>query len=392
MSDKLLFYLGNFDKPECNAAGKRVYGNALLLADLGYRVVLIGKNKTLNNEESVRYKRGIMFYSFPHCALYKTAEYIQYVERIIEREGRPSIIIRYGSPGLAFFDLELLKNCRKRNIKVIADVVDWLPAGGTNVLFNTIKSIDTYLEKVILNKRSDGIIAISSYISNYYKRKGRNTVIIPPLVEDYKKNTTKNDKIRVVYAGIPFRLGVKVKNEKGVKDRLDLAVNAISKVSENNANIEFDIYGITVEQYLTAYPHHKELIEATRKNVLFYGKKHMEEVQKAVNQSDYMILLRNKTRATMAGFPTKVVESLSLGTPVITTRTSDLDKYIVNNQNGFLVSIDNIKDIEEQLNHIFNLGTSNIQRMKEYCNMERQFTANRFRDDMQRFIYEIEKS
>lgn len=45
--------------------------------------------------------------------------------------------------------------------------------------------------------------------------------------------------------------------------------------------------------------------------------------------------IREKTRKTMAGFPTKVVESMSLGTPVITTDASDLADYIKHGENEF---------------------------------------------------------
>ena len=47
----------------------------------------------------------------------------------------------------------------------------------------------------------------------------------------------------------------------------------------------------------------------------------------------------------MAGFPTKVSESISLGIPVITNNTSDLKKYICNGVNGYM--IENEEDIRK---------------------------------------------
>ena len=39
----------------------------------------------------------------------------------------------------------------------------------------------------------------------------------------------------------------------------------------------------------------------------------------------------------MAGFPTKISESISFGVPVITTVTSDLEDYVFDNENGYFL-------------------------------------------------------
>ena len=317
----IIFYVGNFDKPELNAAGKRVYGNALILEKLGNKVILIGKHKGSSVDiRPTLYGKGILFYSFPNVSLVKTTEYIDFLKKIISLEGKPSIIIRYGTPGLALFDKKLNTFCKMEKVKVIADVVDWLPSGGKSLIFNIVKGIDTYLEKAVFNKKSDGIIAIGSYLEKYYKQAGCKTVVLPPVVSHYKENITDNTSIRIVYAGIPFRLGRIVKDSSEVKDRLDLAVKAIVESANRGANVVLEVYGITEEQYLTAYPAHQFFLRDNKSSetVIFYGRKDMNEVQEIVNKADFSILLRDRNRATMAGFPTKVVESLSCGTPVIT--------------------------------------------------------------------------
>ena len=45
-NSNIVYYIGNFGKPDGNAAGKRVYGNALVFEKLGYKVVLVGKSKS----------------------------------------------------------------------------------------------------------------------------------------------------------------------------------------------------------------------------------------------------------------------------------------------------------------------------------------------------------
>lgn len=387
-----IFYIGNFDLPDSNAAGKRVYGNALILEKLGYEVVVIGKHKEASSPiMPIQYSSNIKFYSFPNVSLLKTNEYMKFLVSIISSEGKPAIIIRYGSPGLAAFDKKVNFYCKKENIKVVADVVDWLPSAASSHIFNIIKSIDTFLEKAVFNKKSDGIIAISSYLDSYYKKAGCKTVIIPPVVHQYIENTTVNRVLRLIYAGVPFRIGRPVKNPSEVKDRLDLAVMAVIETAKRGANVVLEVYGITKEQYITAYPSHQSLLNCSEgsKAVIFLGRKDMKEVQERVNQADFSILLRDRNRATMAGFPTKIVESLSCGTPVITTDTSDIGKYVLQGVNGYIVEISTGSILIDQLVEIFNTGSENIITMKENCYRQQSFMISNFIDIMGRFISEI---
>jgi len=51
----------------------------------------------------------------------------------------------------------------------------------------------------------------------------------------------------------------------------------------------------------------------------------------------FAVLLRSNERFAQAGFPTKVVEALAAGLPLITNVTSDIDQYVRDGVEGFLV-------------------------------------------------------
>ena len=299
------------------------------------------------------------------------------------------MIVRYGSPGLAIFDYALLKFCKKHKYPVVADVVDWLSSNGNNLFFDIIKTMDTFLEKAIFNRKSDGVITIGTYLANYYKTHGcRNVLIIPPIAEKYKGDfrIPSAETVNIVYAGIPFRLGKRIKSPDEVKDRLDLAVLALAGVNES---VVFNIYGLTQKEYLTAYPDHDSIIKKKSDCFLFHGKKSMETVQNAVNQGDLTILLRNKKRSTNAGFPTKVVESLTLGTPVITTDTSDLRKYILPGRNGFIVKIDDLQGLQIQLDNAIRYYKQHRKEMRENCITDEHFMPDRYTELLRDFLKKI---
>ncbi len=56
-----------------------------------------------------------------------------------------------------------------------------------------------------------------------------------------------------------------------------------------------------------------------------------------LKKSDYSIFLRDTNLVTTAGFPTKFVEALSCGIPVLTNRNSNLADYLIEGKNGFWI-------------------------------------------------------
>ena len=96
VSQKTIIYLGNFGRPDENAAGKRVYNISLALGRLGYKVVLIGKTKIESAAWPVAYSGGVSFYRFPNYKVWCTKKFVQFVDKVIKDVGLPDFIIRCG--------------------------------------------------------------------------------------------------------------------------------------------------------------------------------------------------------------------------------------------------------------------------------------------------------
>ncbi len=384
---ELVLYTGCFAEPDENAAGKRVLGIALALEEAGYNVLLLGKAQR-KGTKTIQYSEHVLFEALPEYGRVKYNGYFKHVVSVIEKQQKkPACVIRYSSPGLALFDNKLNRYCKSHGIPVVADVVDWLGASGPTLLYKAVKGVDTYLEKAVFNKKGSGVIAISTYLGNYYKKYNDNVIIIPPLVSKYTENTRINNKTVIVYAGIPFRLGVEVKNPSRVKDRLDLAVKVFLDICEEGTDsFIFNVYGVTKEEFLVAYPNFKDQLHEFNEAVCFHGKKPMEMIQRELNNADFSILLREENRGTMAGFSTKVVESLSCGTPVITTNTSDLSTYIIDGKNGFYVDIHNWNALKEKIRGITSLSSDEIIKLKAECLNNKVFLFSCYSMELKNFI------
>lgn len=378
---QIILYVGNFDKPEISAAGKRVYNNSVVLEKLGYKIYMIGKirNSANENHTEINYGKNISYIGFPKYKIIENNKYINFIKEFVAKNRlKPVAIIRYGHPSLALFDHLLTKYAHSINIPIIADIVDWLSVSNRNIFFKIVKSLDTYIDKTIFNKHVDGMIVISSYLDNYYSRIKIPRIIIPPLANSYKLNSMINEYVTITYAGTPFILGKRIKNKKAVKDRLDLAVLAISELIQKGNKVLFNIYGVSKSDFLIAYPDYQNVLLKAEDGIRFWGRKTMQDVQDAISNSDFSIILRERTRETMAGFSTKLVESISCGTPVITTDTSDTLKYVQDGINGFIINIQNKNELERKLREIILLDKEKIREMKLNCFNKKEFLVDKF--------------
>ena len=381
-------YVGNFGLPYTNAAGKRVYTNSLLISRCGYDVMMIGTDPAAQGRVE-KVSERVEYTSFPKYGKSSGRKYFEWLYRQIKKSPeKPAVVFRYGSPGLAVFDRILYKYCKAENIPLVVDVVDWLSVDSGKIIFRVVKGLDTHLEKRFYNKMGDALIAISKYLDGYYADYFPKRMILPPLVEAYSARENNNSVPQIIYAGNPFRKGERVKNVHTIKDRLDLIIQAFCALEKKGESFRLNIVGLNMEEFLVAFPEFSEIL-CSSKQIVFYGHQPMEKTQEMIKNMDFSILLREKTRATMAGFPTKVVESMSLGTPVITTDTSDLADYIKHGENGYLVDIENDSVLERELADILHQYLTRQKEMKQQIMSEKSFMIDCFEDQFKQFIKDI---
>ncbi len=395
MDKNIIIYIGNFSFPFGNASGKRVYGNGKLLREAGYETIFVGMKEGLSSETTLEATKkefdGFEYYNFPYPRGSKDwidykGVFKKFIHWIQDKKDVTAAIICYGSPRLSIFISKLSHWARQHDIKIISDCVDWLESKTGNLIFDVAKTFDTYYQKAIANKRVDGVICISSYLAEYYKKAGKRTVIIPPLSDHISQKIPQKAQsaVQMVYAGSPFRKKVEVKDLATLKDRVDKMIDILKVLKDEGIEFKFYYFGLDKENYLTAFPGQTDAINYLGDNVVFCGFQDNSVVTKKVAEADFTFLVRDRKKSTMAGFATKVSESISYGTPVITTRTSDIDTYLADGEQALFVDANDLTESARMMKDVF--LSQKYKYMKEKCIGNTIFYYKTFAKDMQNFL------
>ena len=356
---KRALYIGGFTMPDGNAAAQRVLGVAKLLHLCGFDVRFAGlsrhittgcENGTIDNFE---------YRNYPYPA--SAGAWVRYLTgrdySITEIESyNPQVVVLYNHP--AFAIERIAKYCRKKGIKVIADITEWYEPNG-NPVFKAIKGYDTKRRMTVSHLKLDGLICISKYLSNYYSNRVAKVLELPPLVDvDQSKWHQEAEHslngINMVYAGSPG----------ASKDRLDLILKALDEIVPTLAQpFRFDVIGITEEQYHNTW---KDF--AKREYVQFNGRRPHNEVIKHLLEADFQIFLRPDTLPNRAGFPTKFVETITSKTLPITNLSSNLAQYLFDGENGFVIASLDKAAIEATLSRALATSALRLEEMKQNIN------------------------
>jgi glycosyltransferase involved in cell wall biosynthesis len=374
-----ILYVGGFELPDKNAAAQRVIANGKLLRSLGHEVKYLGANKEdhyANLEESYKKHYDFDTWSIPYPKTF--TKWIDYVTKLTissillnSQNIKPDIIIIYNFPALA--SSKLIRYCKKNNIKLIGDITEWY-GHKVRSLLGLIKYIDSELRMRYYNKKFEGLICISKYLYEYYKNSVKNTIQIPPLVdltdEKWKVDILpKKDKKVIVYAGSP-----------GGKDKINKLIDSFLKTDNISEMLEFRVIGIAEKDFLKRYSYftndQKEIIKTF---TIFLGRIPHKEVIKEVTNADFSAFLREDNKTNNAGFPTKFVESISCGTPVLTNKTSNIEDFLIEGENGYWIDI-------AKLTYIIEIPKDHIVFMKQNCANTKEFDYNKYQNLIKKIL------
>lgn len=392
-----IIYIGAFRLPNLDAAAARVLNNAKALRALGCEVKFIswsGQYRDTDICEDHKYRCDGFEYvitnemdacgSFLHKLRQKFVRGDISMKLLKLSKSNIDLIIAYNAD--FFFTRRLLRYTNKHNIKFINDITEWFAPNELHIpdqLFNMLNMY--YVQKQVKNK-----IVISSFLNNFYTHS--HNIIIPPLCDASDKKWTdisesiaekyRFNGIQLIYAGT-----------SGRKDKLHTVINVIQHIINEGATIRLLILGTTKKSYINQYHNLLEYEYAELSDdIVFLGRVAQELVPAYYKISDFMILLRQPSVKSNAGFPTKFAESIMSETPIITNITSDLDLYLKNGYNGVIVEDDSAESLYKTLkSKIITLSRQQIDTMKtNTINTKMAFDYHSIRQNLSIFIDELQ--
>lgn len=396
MSKGTIVYIGGFELPDRNAAAHRVLANGKILRELGYEVVFLGVDsaRSVGTELSRHDFFGFECWSVPYpIGGVAWLNYIMGLSTIIKflrkrRSVKISGVICYNYPAVAQSRIKLL--CQRAGVKMIADATEWYDASAGSLIYRVIKFFDTSLRMHIVHRLADGVITTSKYLTQFYDRMGKVTVELPTLFDanNFKPPPVRENFTRkyFIYVGSPFDAGRINKARSNVKERLDVCVEMFYQLYCAGEDFCFEIYGISAEDYLHVFPEHSTMLKKMVRCTFFRGRQPNQLVLKRIAECDFSIFFRDETRVTLAGFPSKLAESISCGTPVISNKMVSLENYA--QSEGLLLT-----SRGEELalvKKVMNYSSAEINAIKQHAYRSRKYDYRNYLAKVSAFLAKVE--
>ena len=382
-----ILYIGRFGLPD-TAAGLRVFNNAKILASLGCKVHCLCARYNEQQRvdvEDVEYHFVYRTSSGCLSSLGNVFELIfagrmfQEVKRTVEAHSIDTIIL-YNE--LFALTCRLVGWCRRHDIRLVSDVTEWYeqPDASAQIIDKVIPYL-TDKRIRLLDAKVHNIIAISPYLSGYYRAKGCNVMFMPP-VFDAKlmaaapmSGSKPKAVLRLVYTGAPGANN---------KDVIEPLLRAVSRVNGDGVKVEFHIVGLA-ERDLGRYV---EFDDFAQRGILAYGRVAHERVLDIVRSADFGVLLRRPLRYAKAGFSTKLAETMMLGVPMLCNRVGGAEMLLEDRIDGYLVDTADESALIAALEQLCGMPNEALCEMKQAARRKAMelFSLQNYVESMRQFL------
>lgn len=270
--------------------------------------------------------------------------------------------------------LPLVLMARFYSISIFYDVVEWFPPSAFKFWSINPAFYDDWLGRYLPLLGSQGVIAITHYISEKYSRYQIPCMIVPsvfdssqndnlkPLSTQIKTQIKKDKYFSIIYAGT-------CKVGDGFENLLDAVKICFSKGCPIYLSVlgTDGLSGLALKQRRVC-----EEDEVLHSCVNFLGRVSDEEYFAALNSADCLVLPRPDSQIVRAAFPTRLPEFLSTGRPVVTTDVPDIPQYLEGGIHAQIVSGDTSNALAEGIlliwedpNRALSIGVAGQERGRE---------------------------
>lgn len=398
---KSIVYVGGFELPDRNAAAQRVLNNARVLRSLGYRVVLVGISHARAYDHKIHPadSGGIDVEALEIGYPVRRSDWFNYirtdwpVRRLAERgivvPGEVTAVVCYNYPALAQRAIAAL--AREWGAAILADCTEWYASRPWTSAANIVKNLDVPLRMYWVNRRVDGIITTSPFMSGFYRSTGLPIIEIPTLMEQQVEPLAVGQlatPLPLLAVASGFSDGARAET---IHDRIDWIIELLGCAAERGARFSLRIVGADREHYLALFPQHRALIEGLGDSIAFLGRQRRSEVLRLLRSSAFAFVLRHESRVTLAGFPSKYSEAITYGTPCIINALPSVRPYHAEGKTGLTISLDDRTAAIQRLCEILDMDVDAIMAMKRYCRECGFFTFQAFEVQMATFLTAVQR-
>jgi len=376
------------NKYPCEDAGAiRQHATAKILQLLGYDVFVAGYGAPTGNREAEF--EGVKYRSFrPNSRnrfirlIYRLSNPIRVMKYVRRHHSDAELLLVVDT--LPYGYRMIASYAEKKGITLVHDSVEWY---SPEEYANGEKNLEYRLKEAVNTKTVKGpwrVMAISTYLKEHFAKTCKAAVCIPVIMDTasiaYRTDSDRaSDKLCFVYAGGP-----------GWKDYIKEIVAGFSLLDKKElARVELHFIGISKQDLFAVCRVDEAHVEKLGSSLIAHGRVPHAEAVSWVKKADFTLLLRDASlRYAKAGFPTKIVESLSCGTPPICNLSSDLGLYLKDGENAFLVMDHSPEALSQTLRRVLSTATEERIAMRKNARKtaEEQFDYKKYVDVFRKLI------
>lgn len=256
------------------------------------------------------------------------------------REDKKNIIIF--NTILDIWEIPICIYALQLGYKVVFDIVEtsYRLNGNISLKYKLRMLLNESITKIFYRKSSS--IVISTLLMNNMKRSYPKMKLClltnsTPILNNKYKNGLNNP-LTLLYAGTYSE-----------KDGVRYLIEGVISAYESGLNCKLDLYGKGSDKDM-------EVLKLTlnKKYIAYHGFVSDEELHKRMNNADILCMTRCNSIFANYGFPFKLSEYLATGNIVIATCVGDVNKYIIDKKDAYLVEPGNSKAISDIIIYIYN--------------------------------------
>jgi glycosyltransferase involved in cell wall biosynthesis len=356
-----IVFIGDYNFPSDMASSIRVYcvAKACLLA--GYEPFIIGKGRLPDGSSEIGIYNEIRYTTMPLVSpsfFIKVIEFLKrrrlYIQNLLKYAQDADFIVPYACSCPSQMT-SVIRFGKQRNIPVICDISEWYDIRQFEGFIGKINYFVYQYQFRTNFAKCDKMICCSRYVREYFIKQNPNVLIVNGLInveEIDPKFNVENDRHVFVYAGSP-----------GKKDALLPFIHAIALLDEETRKkIRLIIVGLTKKR-ISEF----ERITAGIKNnpIELHERIPRTQLIDIIRNANYSMLLRppNK-RYARSGFPSKLCESMALGTPMMVNISGDIGEYVTDN-NAIIIRDFSTSGVKEAIEKAVRIDSHDYASMRK---------------------------